>query len=62
MSLLGMHDSYRGGHNLLALIILVLILSLVILLIVGLDRSNIGVIKISQQPLIDLQQKLILIP
>jgi hypothetical protein len=62
MLLFGMHDSYRDSHNLISLIMLVFVLSLVFLLIIGLDRSNAGLLQVPQKPLIDLQQRLILIP
>jgi hypothetical protein len=62
MMLVGVHNSYRERHNLIAEIIVVLILSVVFLLIVDLDRSHLGIMKIPQEALIDLQQKLITAP
>ena len=62
MVLLGITDSYDERQNRIALIVLVLILSLAFLLIIGMDRSNSGLIQVSQRPLIDLQQKLLLSP
>jgi len=62
MILLGIYNSYREKHNQIAQIIVVLILSVVFLIIVDLDRSYVGVIKIPQEALIDLQQKLNLTP
>ena len=62
MVLMGITDSYNEGINRIALIVLVVILSLAFLLIVGMDRSNSGLIQVSQKPLIDLQQKLLLPP
>jgi hypothetical protein len=62
MVLMGITDSYNEGRNRIALIVLVLILSLAFLLIIGMDRSNSGLIQVSQKPLIDLQQKLLLSP
>ena len=62
MLLVREHTSYREKHNLIALIIVILIQSVVFRLIIDLDRSNIGLIKISQEALLDLQEKLISTP
>jgi hypothetical protein len=62
MVLVGIIDSYHEHRNRIALIVLVVILSLAFLLIIELDRSNTSLIRVSQQPLIDLQQKLLLSP
>ena len=62
MVLLGIYNSYREKHNLIAEIIVVLILSVVFLLIVDLDRSYVGLIRIPQEALQDLQEKLNLMP
>jgi hypothetical protein len=62
MTLLGVYDSYRENHNLLALLMVVLVVSLVFLLIVELDRSNVGLLQIPQKALIDLQQRLNMLP
>jgi hypothetical protein len=62
MVLVGITDSYHEHRNRIALIVLVVILSLAFLLIIELDRSNTNLIRVSQQPLIDLQQKLLLSP
>jgi hypothetical protein len=62
MVLMGITDSYSERHNRIALIVLVVILSLAFLLIIGLDRSNSGLIQVPQRPLLDLQQKLLLSP
>ena len=62
MILLGIYNSYREKHNQIAQIIVVLILSVVFLIIVDLDRSYVGVIKIPQEALMDLQEKLNLTP
>lgn len=42
----------------IALIMMVLIVSVVFLIIIELDRSNIGLIRVPQKALIDLQQEL----
>ncbi len=57
MMLVGITDSYHERRNRIALIVLVMILSLALLLIIELDRSNTSLIRVSQQPLINLQQK-----
>jgi hypothetical protein len=62
MVLIGVYDSYREKHNLLALVMVVLIVSVAFLLIVDMDRSYVGLFQIPQKALIDLQQKLILSP
>lgn len=62
MILIGVNDSYREKHNLIALIIVVLIVSVVLFVIIDIDRSNVGLLQIPQKALIDLQQKLDLTP
>jgi len=62
MILIGVYDSYREKHNFVALILVVLIVSVVFLVIIDMDRSNIGVLQIPQKALIDLQQRLDLVP
>jgi hypothetical protein len=62
MMLIGINDGYHERNNRLALIVLVVILSLIFLLFVALDRSNVGLIRVPMDPLIDLQQRLNVIP
>jgi hypothetical protein len=62
MVLIGVHDSYRDKHNLIALFMTVVIVSVVFLMIIDMDRSNVGMLQIPQQALIELQQKLNLTP
>ena len=62
MMLIGVYDSYREKHNLIALVMIVLIVSAVFLMMIDMDRSNVGLLQIPQKALIDLQQKLILTP
>lgn len=62
MVLIGVYDSYREKHNLIALIIVVLIVSVVFLVIIDMDRSNVGLLQIPQKALIDLQQRLNMVP
>jgi hypothetical protein len=62
MVLVGITDSYHERRNRIALVVLVVILSLALLLIIELDRSNTSLIRVSQQPLIELEQKLLASP
>ncbi len=62
MILIGVYDSYREKHNLIALIIVVLIVAVVFLMIIDMDRSNVGLLQVPQKALIELQQKLEMIP
>ena len=62
MILIGVYDSYREKHNLIALIIVVSIVAVVFLMIIDMDRSNVGLLQIPQKALIELQQKLNMIP
>jgi hypothetical protein len=62
MILTGVYDSYREKHNLIALIMVVMIVSVVFLVIVDLDRSNVGLLQIPQKALVDLLQRLTLLP
>jgi len=62
MILIGVYDSYREKHNRIALIMMVLIVSIVFLVMIDMDRSNVGLLQIPQKALINLQQKLNLIP
>jgi hypothetical protein len=58
MLLVGMQASYGPRQNLLALLLLALIFGAVILLITDLSLSQEGVLNVSQQAMIDLQQQL----
>lgn len=58
MFLVGINSGYHERRNIIALIVLVLILSVVFLLIVDLDRSTEGLLRVPQQPLFDLQRQL----
>lgn len=62
MVLIGISDSYREHNNRLALVVILVLLALVFLLVIGMDRSNIGMVRVSVQPLIDLQQRLSELP
>jgi hypothetical protein len=58
MFLVGMQSGYAEKRNFLALVVLVLILSVVFFLIVDLDRSQEGLMRVPQQALYDLQRQL----
>jgi hypothetical protein len=55
MLMVGFNNGLLGSRSLFALLVLVLVFSTVILLIVDLDRPEEGFLKVSQQPLIDVQ-------
>lgn len=56
--LVGVQSGQGEKRNYFAYIILVMILAVVFLLIVDLDRAQEGLLRISQQPMIDLQRQL----
>lgn len=58
MMILGFANSYDHKRSGIALTILVLIFSSVLILNVDLDRSGEGLLQVSQQPMINLQQQL----
>lgn len=62
MFLIGLQSGYTGKRNVIALVTMVLILSLVFVLITDLERSQQGLLQISYQSMIDLQQQLRLNP
>lgn len=58
MFLVGVQSGYADTRSLVALVMLVLVLSTVLYLIVDLDRSQEGLLRVSQQALVDLQGSL----
>jgi hypothetical protein len=58
MGMVGYQNGMSGGRHFTALVVLILVFSAVILLIVDLDRPRDGLLRVSQQALIDLQQQL----
>lgn len=62
MFLIGMQGGYTDKRNMIALVAMVLILSLVFVLITDLERSQQGLLQVSYQSMIDLQQQLRLTP
>jgi hypothetical protein len=58
MILVGIQSGYSEKRNFIALMVLVLILSVVFLLIVDLDRSQEGLMRVPQQALYDIQRQI----
>ena len=58
MFLVGMQSGYAEKRNYIALVVMVMILSVVFFLIIDLDRSQEGLMRVPQQALFDLQRKL----
>ena len=58
MFLVGMQSGYAEKRNYIALVVLVLILSVVFLLIVDLDRSHEGLMRVPQQAMYNLQRQI----
>lgn len=57
LGLVGLHAGYAERRNLIALVALVLVLAVVFLLIVDLERGQQGMLRVSNQSLIDLQRQ-----
>ena len=58
MFLAGMGAAYAENRNFVALVLMVLVLSVVLYLIIDLDRSTIGLLKVPRGALLDLQSSL----
>jgi hypothetical protein len=58
MALVGLHSCYSEKRNLISQVIMILILSVAFMLIIDLDRSQQGLLRIPQKALMDLQQTL----
>ena len=56
--LVGMHAGYREKRNLVAVVTFILTLSVVFYLIADLNRGSEGILKISQQSMLDLQRSI----
>jgi len=54
----GIYNSFEQRRNLVGLFIVVPVLSIVLIIIIDLDRTQQGFIKISQKALLDLQLRL----
>lgn len=57
LALVGLHAGYAESRNLIALVTLVLVLAVVFLLIVDMERGQQGMLRVSNQSLIDLQRQ-----
>lgn len=62
MLLDGVYNSYGNRRNILGLMIVVLIISVVFIIIFDLDRTQEGLVTISQRTLLHLQQRLNAVP
>lgn len=58
MLLVGVQNTYQHQHNLIPILIMVLVFSAVIVLIFDLDRPQEGLVTVSHQAFLDLQQQL----
>lgn len=58
MALVGLHSSYAEKRNLISQVMMVMILSVTFMLVIDLDRSQQGLLRIPQKALIDLQSML----
>lgn len=58
LAMVGFNNGLGGSRNFIVQLVLILVFAAVILLIVDLDRPQEGLLQVSQQPLIDLQQQL----
>ena len=56
--ILGFNNSYDGKRSWIALVSLILVFGSVLFLIMDLDRSQEGLFQVSQQPMINLQERL----
>ena len=58
MSMVGFQNSYNGKRNYFSALSVILIFTVVMMLIIDLDRPQEGLLKVSQQSLIDLQRQI----
>ena len=58
MSMVGFQNSYNGKRNYFSALSVILIFTVVMMLIIDLDRPQEGLLKVSQQALIDLQRQM----
>jgi hypothetical protein len=58
MVMVGFQNSYNGKRNYFSALSVILIFTVVIMLIIDLDRPQEGLLKVSQQALIDLQRQI----
>jgi hypothetical protein len=58
MMMVGFHNSYGEKRNMFSILVLIFIFTIVIMLIIDLDRPQEGFLKVNQQALIDLQRQI----
>jgi hypothetical protein len=58
MTMVGFQNSYNGKRNYFSALSVILIFTVVMMLIIDLDRPQEGLLKVSQQALIDLQRQI----
>jgi hypothetical protein len=58
MAMVGFQNSYNGKRNYFSALSVILIFTVVMMLIIDLDRPQEGLLKVSQQALIDLQRQM----
>ncbi len=58
LGMVGFHAGLLGRRGIIGALVLIVVLGAVITLVVDLDRPRSGLIEVSQQPLIDLEQQL----
>ena len=58
MTMVGYQNSYNGKRNYFSALTVILIFTVVMMLIIDLDRPQEGLLKVSQQALIDLQRQI----
>jgi hypothetical protein len=56
MFMVGIQNSYSGKRNYFSIIALILVFTIVIMLIIDLDRPQEGFLRVNQQALIHVQQ------
>ena len=62
MTMVGFQNSYNGKRNYFSALSVILIFTVVMMLIIDLDRPQEGLLKVSQQALIDLQRQMDSLP
>ena len=58
MTMVGYQNSYNGKRNYYSALSVILVFTVVMMLIIDLDRPQEGLLRVSQQALIDLQRQL----
>ena len=62
MTMVGFQNSYNGKRNYFSALSVILVFTVVMMLIIDLDRPQEGLLKVSQQALIDLQRQIANMP